>query len=162
MGDTQKLQLLVTWYFPGLFWTIPVEVGMNSSSVIEAGSSILWGLGRQMLPWLGSDLLGGPAALGGPVGCSDCRTDTDTYGKEHSLYPQPVAREGVRPGTPSTREPSGSGQEPPRSTGTMDGSHFDCRGAPYPSNHDRMLTWKQQPGASREGKGNLLQSPRPC
>ncbi|XP_049633067.1 leucine-rich repeats and immunoglobulin-like domains protein 1 [Suncus etruscus] len=92
-------------------------------------------------------------ALGGPVGCSDCRPDTDTYGKEHSLYPQPVAREGVQPGTPSTREPSGSDQELPRSTGTMDGSRFDCRGAPYPSNHDRMLTWKQQPGASREGKG---------
>ncbi|XP_054990190.1 leucine-rich repeats and immunoglobulin-like domains protein 1 isoform X2 [Sorex araneus] len=90
--------------------------------------------------------------LGGPAGCSDCRPDVDTYSQDHALFPRPVSREGGQPGPP---EPSGSDREHPPSTGTVGGSHSDCRGAPYPSNHDRMLTWKQppQPAAPQEGTG---------
>lgn len=81
-------------------------------------------------------------ALGSPEGCGDRRPDVDTYGKERALCPRP-----------DTPEPSGSDQEHPPSTAPVARSHSDCRGAPYPSNHDRMLTWKQQPVTPREGKG---------
>ncbi|KAF5922684.1 hypothetical protein HPG69_008058 [Diceros bicornis minor] len=89
--------------------------------------------------------------------CSDCNTDTDSYSKEQAFYSQPVSRDSMQPGTLGSQElPRNDQEHSPHhlNSGTVDGSHTNCRGALYPSNHDRMLTsLKKKPVAPPDGKG---------
>ncbi|XP_039707646.1 leucine-rich repeats and immunoglobulin-like domains protein 1 isoform X2 [Pteropus medius] len=93
----------------------------------------------------------------GPVVCSDCNTDMDSYSKEQAFCPQPVSRDSTQPGTLSSEEPGRSDREhSPHhlNSGTVDASHTDCRETLYPSNHDRMPTsLKKKPVAPLDGKG---------
>ncbi|XP_047388047.1 leucine-rich repeats and immunoglobulin-like domains protein 1 [Sciurus carolinensis] len=86
----------------------------------------------------------------GPLVCSDCSTDVDSYSKECTFHPRPVSRDGTQPGALSGQEPSQGDTEHsphgPRS-GAVDGSL-------YPSNHDRMLTSLRKPAVSLDGKGD--------
>ncbi|XP_011356804.1 leucine-rich repeats and immunoglobulin-like domains protein 1 [Pteropus vampyrus] len=93
----------------------------------------------------------------GPVVCSDCNTDMDSYSKEQAFCPQPVSRDSTQPGTLSSEEPGRSDREhSPHhlNSGTVDASHTACRETLYPSNHDRMPTsLKKKPVAPLDGKG---------
>ncbi|XP_025771771.1 leucine-rich repeats and immunoglobulin-like domains protein 1 [Puma concolor] len=93
----------------------------------------------------------------GPVVCGDYTTNPDSSCKEQASRPQPVPRDHTQAGTLSGPEPSQSDREhsPHHVTGgTVDGSHADCRGSLYPSNHDRMPTsLKKKPTAPLDGKG---------
>lgn len=104
-----------------------------------------------------------PAEPSGPAVCGDCNTEMDSYSKEQAFCPQPVSRDSTQPGTLSSQEPSRSEREhsPHQlNSGTIDGSHTNCRGSLYPSNHDRMLTsLKKKPGAPLDGQGNFSLSP---
>lgn len=93
---------------------------------------------------------------GGPPACSDCNTEMDSYSKEQVSCPQSMSRDSAQPGTLSTLEPSGSDREHPASNetpDTLDGSRSECRGSPYPSNHDRMLASLKKSMAPPERKG---------
>ncbi|XP_008586400.1 PREDICTED: leucine-rich repeats and immunoglobulin-like domains protein 1 [Galeopterus variegatus] len=113
-------------------------------------------------PWKVPDKADGPPGPhktehSGPVVCSDCNTDMASYPKEQAFYPQPGSRDSTQTSTLSGQEPSPSDREhsPPHpSSGTVDGSHPDCRGSLYPSNHDRILTSLKKPVACRDGKGD--------
>ncbi|XP_062969402.1 leucine-rich repeats and immunoglobulin-like domains protein 1 isoform X2 [Cynocephalus volans] len=113
-------------------------------------------------PWKVPDKADGPPGPhktehSGPVVCSDCNTDMASYPKEQAFYPQPGSRDSTQTSILSGQEPSPSDQEysPPHlSSGTVDGSHPDCRGSLYPSNHDRILTSLKKPVACRDGKGD--------
>nr|XP_044611146.1 leucine-rich repeats and immunoglobulin-like domains protein 1 isoform X2 [Equus asinus] len=106
-----------------------------------------------------ADGMRGPQKMepSGPAVCGDCNTEMDSYSKEQAFCPQPVSRDSTQPGTLSSQEPSRSDREhsPHQlNSGTIDGSHTNCRGSLYPSNHDRMLTsLKKKPGAPLDGKG---------
>ncbi|XP_033613007.1 leucine-rich repeats and immunoglobulin-like domains protein 1 isoform X2 [Fukomys damarensis] len=92
----------------------------------------------------------------GPVVCSDCNADMDSYSKEQVFCPQPVSKDSAQLSTYGGQEPSQShrehcSQHPHR--GTIEGSCTDCKGSLYPSNHDRMLpSLKKPPVASLDGK----------
>uniref|UniRef100_A0A9L0T8Z3 Leucine rich repeats and immunoglobulin like domains 1 n=1 Tax=Equus caballus TaxID=9796 RepID=A0A9L0T8Z3_HORSE len=106
-----------------------------------------------------ADGMRGPQKMepSGPAVCGDCNTEMDSYSKEQAFCPQPVSRDSTQPGTLSSQEPSRSEREhsPHQlNSGTIDGSHTNCRGSLYPSNHDRMLTsLKKKPGAPLDGQG---------
>ncbi|XP_036353349.2 leucine-rich repeats and immunoglobulin-like domains protein 1 [Ochotona princeps] len=114
-------------------------------------------------PWKTLEKADGPPGLppqdhGGAVMCSDRSSAGDSCSKDQALQCQPVARDATQPSTLSSPEPSHSDREHsphPPGGGTADGSHINCRGSLYPSNHDRMPTTTQQPAAPLAGKGNL-------
>ncbi|XP_004854229.1 leucine-rich repeats and immunoglobulin-like domains protein 1 isoform X4 [Heterocephalus glaber] len=94
----------------------------------------------------------------GPVICSDCNSDMDSYSKEHVFYHQPVSKDSAQPSTAGGQEPSQNHREHSSKhphSGTIEGSCTDCRGSLYPSNHDRMLpSLQKKPVASLDGKGD--------
>lgn len=103
-----------------------------------------------------------PAEHSGPVICSDCNSDMDSYSKEQAFCPQPVSRDSTQPGTLSSEEPGRSDREhSPHhlNSGTADASRTDCRESLYPSNHDRMpASLTKKPVAPLDGKGKFLLS----
>lgn len=96
---------------------------------------------------------------GGPRVCSDCNTQMDSYPKEQVCGLQQVSRGGTHPGTLSTLDPSRTDREhsphsPSNETPpTLDESRCECRGALYPSNHDRMRTSLKKSATPPDGKG---------
>lgn len=104
-----------------------------------------------------------PAEHGGPVVCSDCNTDMDSYSKEQAFCPQPVSRDSTQPGTLSSEEPGRSDRAHSphhlNSGMVVDASRTDCGESLYPSNHDRMpASLKKKPVAPLDGKGKFLLS----
>uniref|UniRef100_A0A8C5ZNV8 Leucine rich repeats and immunoglobulin like domains 1 n=1 Tax=Marmota marmota marmota TaxID=9994 RepID=A0A8C5ZNV8_MARMA len=85
----------------------------------------------------------------GPLVCSDCNADVDSYSKEQAPHPQPTCRDSTQPSALRGQDPSqgdrGDSPHHPR-RGAGDGSL-------YPSNHDRMLTSLRKPAVSLDGKG---------
>ncbi|XP_037655857.1 leucine-rich repeats and immunoglobulin-like domains protein 1 isoform X2 [Choloepus didactylus] len=93
----------------------------------------------------------------GPALCSDCNTDVDSHSTEQAFYPLSGSRDSTQTSMLSSQEHSRSDREHSAchpNSGTVGGSHTDCRGSLYPSNHDRMLTSsKKKSIAPLDGKG---------
>ncbi|XP_023569109.1 leucine-rich repeats and immunoglobulin-like domains protein 1 isoform X2 [Octodon degus] len=95
----------------------------------------------------------------GPVACSDCSADMDSYSKAQQAFsPLLVAKDNAQPSTGGSHEPSQSQQETSSQhpqNGTVEVSCVDCKGSLYPSNHERVLpSLKRKPVASLDGKGD--------